>query len=273
MLFKRILTAIIGIPVAVFVINYGEWVFAVTVSLLALLAWHEYYKAMREKQIKVSFSIGLTSIALLMACAWLGNMEETMFVLLLTIFFILAKVILAQQKFTLSDAAYTFLGVNYVGVLFSYLLLLRFIHGAALKTSFGTLSQGAAYLWLAFICTWASDTMAFFVGSLLGRHKLCPAISPGKTIEGAVGGLAGSIIGAIIFGVLFKIAFVHAVGIGLLVGLSAQLGDLVESSIKRFAGVKDSGNLLPGHGGVLDRFDSILFAVPIVYYYVRIILT
>jgi phosphatidate cytidylyltransferase len=273
MLFKRILTAIIGIPVAVYVINYGQWVFALAVSLLALTGWHEYYKIMRQKEIKIALWSGFISIALLMACAWLGNAEELIFVLFLITFITLLTVVVSQQRFTVHDAAFTLLGINYIGILFSYLLLLRYTAASAITVPWGALEQGAAYLWLAFIGTWASDTLAYFVGSQIGRHKLCPAISPGKTIEGAAGGLLGSIIGVAIFSALLKLPLVHAVMIGILVGLSAQLGDLVESSVKRFAGVKDSGQLLPGHGGVLDRFDSILFAVPVVFYYVRIFLS
>ncbi|MCE5284750.1 MAG: phosphatidate cytidylyltransferase [Pelosinus sp.] len=270
MLFKRILTAIIGIPVAVYVINYGQWVFALAVSLLALIGWHEYCKAMRKKEIKTGFGSGFISIALFMACAWLGNAEEMMFVLFLITFITLLNIVASQQRFTLQDAAFTLLGINYIGILFSYLLLLRYSDSVALLTPWGSLAQGAAYMWLAFIGTWSSDTLAYFVGSQLGRHKLCPAISPGKTVEGAVGGLLGSIIGTTVFSAVLKLPLVHAIMLGILVGLAAQLGDLTESSIKRFAGVKDSGQLLPGHGGVLDRFDSILFAVPVVYYYARV---
>lgn len=272
MLFKRILTAIIGIPVAVFVINYGQWVFALTVILLALAGWHEYNQAMQQKEIKLAFFSGLISIALFMACAWLGNVEEMLDILFLMTFVTLLKIIFSQQRFTVQDTAFTLLGINYIG-LFAYLLLLRFSSSEpVLETAWGTLTQGAAYIWLAFIGTWASDTLAYFVGSKIGRNKLCPAISPGKTVEGAAGGLAGSIIGIMIFSFFIKLALGHAVMIGILVGITAQLGDLVESSIKRFTGVKDSGQLLPGHGGVLDRFDSILFAVPVVFYYTKIFL-
>ena len=137
-------------------------------------------------------------------------------------------------------------------------------------TNMGEISAGAAYLWLAFLGTWASDTFAYFVGTYLGKHKLCPLISPGKTIEGAIGGMIGSVIAIMLLGVLFKLPVYHCIIMGILVGIAAPLGDLVESAIKRFAGVKDSGQILPGHGGILDRFDSILFTVPAIYYYMHI---
>ena len=136
----------------------------------------------------------------------------------------------------------------------------------------GTLSAGAVYLWIAFLGTWASDTFAYLVGSKIGRTKLAPLISPGKTREGAVGGLIGTIVTVAVFGSLFQLPLHHLLALGLLVGIVAPLGDLVQSVIKRYVGVKDSGNFFPGHGGVLDRFDSILFAVPAVYYYIQIFL-
>lgn len=161
----------------------------------------------------------------------------------------------------------------YVGIGFSHLVSLRFLQAEQwIHTPWARLQVGEAYLWLAFLGTWASDTFAYFVGSLLGKHKLCPSVSPGKTIEGALGGLSGSILFVALLGMLFQVPLIHGIVLGLLVGLAAPLGDLAESGLKRFCGVKDSGQLLPGHGGILDRFDSILFAVPAVYYYTQIIL-
>lgn len=269
MLVKRILTALIGIPIAVFVINYGGLPFIVAILLLALIAWHEYSVMMKQKKINISYLHGFIAIFLFLGCAAWGNSQESLFVLLLFTFSVFVKAILRQPVFSISEAAYTSLGVLYIGMTFSYLILLRAVNELTyLQTYWGSLSLGAVYLWLPFIGTWASDTFAYFVGSKFGRHKLCPTISPGKTIEGALGGLAGSIWGVLILSYLFKINLVHGIMIGVLVGIAAPLGDLTESALKRFAGVKDSGNILPGHGGVLDRFDSIMFAVPAVYYYI-----
>ncbi|SCM80425.1 Phosphatidate cytidylyltransferase [uncultured Sporomusa sp.] len=270
MLGMRILTAAIGIPIAIYIINYGAWLFAAAVILLALLAWHEFYKMMQAKDIQVHCGIGLMGVILVLGCAWLGNAQELVMVILLVVLATIAKSVVSHAKFGMTDAAFTVLGTLYISLPFAHLLLLRFASPHEyIQTALGALSVGAAYLWLAFIGTWASDTLAYFVGSTLGRHKLCPAISPGKTYEGAIGGLIGSIAGVSIMGWVSGLPLVHTLLLGLLVGFAAPLGDLAESALKRFAGVKDSGNVLPGHGGVLDRFDAIMFTVPVVYYYIR----
>lgn len=270
MLGMRILTAAIGIPIAIYIINYGAWLFAAAVLLLALLAWNEFYKMMQAKDIKVHYGLGLMGVILALGCAGLGNAQELVMVILLVVLAAVAKSVISHAKFGMTDAAFTVLGTLYISLPFAHLLLLRFAgQHEYIQTPLGVLSIGAAYLWLAFIGTWASDTLAYFVGSKLGRRKLCPAISPGKTYEGAIGGLIGSIAGVGIMGWVSGLPLVHTLFLGFLVGFAAPLGDLAESALKRFSGVKDSGNVLPGHGGVLDRFDAIMFTVPLVYYYIR----
>ncbi|QDR80529.1 Cytidylyltransferase family protein [Sporomusa termitida] len=271
MLGKRIVTAVIGIPITVYIINYGTWIFAAAAALLALVAWHEFFKMMAVKNIKVHYLTGFLGVLLVLGCAWLGNAQEFIMVILLLVLVPMVKTVLCHKNYGLVEAAVTLLGTLYVSLPFSHLLLLRFTEpNQYIPTALGSLAAGAAYLWLAFVGTWASDTLAYFVGSTLGRHKLCPAISPGKTYEGAAGGLVGSIMGITAMGMLFGLPAIHTFVLGLLVGIAAPLGDLTESALKRFAGVKDSGRLLPGHGGVLDRFDAIMFATPVVYYYVKV---
>jgi phosphatidate cytidylyltransferase len=119
--------------------------------------------------------------------------------------------------------------------------------------------------------TWAGDTAAYFVGKKLGRNKLAPRLSPGKTVEGALGGLAGSALGASLVNFFYPAASFSMIAIlGLLVGVFGMLGDLFESSLKRTAGIKDTGVIIPGHGGVLDRFDSMIFTAPAAYYFVTL---
>ncbi|WP_245692281.1 phosphatidate cytidylyltransferase [Sporomusa acidovorans] len=267
----RILTAAIGIPIAIVVINYGFWLFAITVILLALVAWHEFFKMMQAKDIKIQYSVGLVGILLTLSCAWLGNAQELLMVLMLILLVGLSQAIISHDKFGVTETAFTIFGTIYISLPFSHLILLRFTDQADyIFTVFGGLPAGAAYLWLAFVGTWASDTLAYFAGSIFGRHKLCPAISPGKTYEGALGGLIGSIAGVALMGwQLLGLPLGHMAILGLLIGVFAPLGDLAESVLKRFTGVKDSGNILPGHGGILDRFDAVMFSVPVVYYYIK----
>jgi phosphatidate cytidylyltransferase len=154
-------------------------------------------------------------------------------------------------------------GILYVGLLLSYLVVLR-------------LESGRDWVFLALLATFGSDTAAFFVGRALGRHPLAPRISPGKTWEGAVAGLAGAIIVCLLFTLpapwRLPIDYVQAIVLGILVSVFGQLGDLAESLLKRNTGIKESGSLMPGHGGLLDRMDSVVFAGVVVYlYYVFVI--
>ncbi|MDR3592794.1 MAG: phosphatidate cytidylyltransferase [Negativicutes bacterium] len=272
MLAQRIITAMVGIAATILIVYYGQWLFALAVLLLTLLAWHEYYNMMVRRQVEIAYYLGMLNIIFIWGTAWLGNSKETVAVILLAAFLLLAKTVISHSRFNLQDAVYTFTGVCYIGLAFAHLVLLRFTdNSTVIATGLGgSQPAGAAYLWLAFIGTWASDTFAFFVGSTLGKHKLAPAVSPGKTWEGVIGGGAGSCLALLALGWLWHLPLLHCVCIGLVIGFVAPLGDLVESAMKRFAGVKDSGRLLPGHGGVLDRFDSILFTVPAVYYYIYI---
>lgn len=171
-----------------------------------------------------------------------------------------SAMVLLYPRFSPQDIAVTFTSTFYVS-LFIYLYLI------------GTLDQGRAWLILLLVCTWSGDTMAFFVGRQWGRRPVAPKLSPGKTVEGALGGIAGSMAAA--FTATFFYTFIPlgwALALGAFIGLATLVGDLVESALKRQAGVKDSGHLIPGHGGVLDRFDSILFTAPLVYHFVVLII-
>jgi len=158
-------------------------------------------------------------------------------------------------EYSVIDAMITAYGILYVGLLFSFLLLLRNLPG------------GIWCVALALVITWACDITAYFIGINFGKRKLCPQISPNKTVAGAWGGLAGSIAGLAAVSLVSPLPVPHLLALGSLGALAAEVGDLVESAIKRYTGVKDSGRLLPGHGGVLDRCDSLLFVAPAVYYY------
>lgn len=273
MLIKRILTAAVGIPAAVYIIHAGEWLFAMAVIVLALLAWREYVLMLHKKSIEIGMLSGAVVTLLLLLCAWCGNSEETLMALWLALVLVLIRTLKRWQEDNppFAAAAFNLFGIIYIGFSFIHLILLRQINTpSAVITGFGSLSAGAIYIWVAFLGTWASDTFAYFIGTAFGRHKLAPSISPHKSVEGVIGGLIGAILAVTIFGYYSSIAISHSLTMGAIVGLVAPLGDLAESALKRYCGVKDSGALLPGHGGVLDRFDSILFSVPAVYYYIKL---
>lgn len=153
------------------------------------------------------------------------------------------------------DIGSTLFGLTYVGLTLSAFVLLR-------QSPRG---DGFIFVVGALVFTWASDIMAYIVGSLIGRHKMVPSISPGKSVEGAIGGLFGAVLMAAIWAWYFKIPLVPALLAGAVSAFAAQVGDLFESALKRDAGVKDSGKIIPGHGGILDRFDSLIFVIPLFY--------
>jgi phosphatidate cytidylyltransferase len=162
-------------------------------------------------------------------------------------------------------------GVVYVGWLFSYLIFLRSLPGDIRVPLFGYhLPQTAWGAWAVLYIiavTWSTDSGAYFAGLRWGKKKLAPRLSPGKTVEGAVGGMFTAGLMSLAWGTWIGLAWYHCILLGVTLGVLAQVGDLCESAIKRDLGIKDFGSLLPGHGGILDRFDSLLFTAPVAYYY------
>jgi phosphatidate cytidylyltransferase len=167
--------------------------------------------------------------------------------------------------------AYGLLGLLYVGALFGSLVLLRGLPGRVVVAPFGAADRGAwLTVWVP-ACAWMTDTCAYLVGRAAGRHKLAPTLSPNKTIEGSLGGFAGAALTGACVGLWIGVPVVHGLAVGAIAGLVGQVGDLFKSSLKRELHIKDFGSAMPGHGGALDRFDSVLFVVPIVYLYLRVV--
>ena len=168
-------------------------------------------------------------------------------------------------------AGYGPFGFLYIGALFSTFVLLRSVPGRVHVAPFGEADQGAWVMLYVAVCVWATDTFAYFVGRGLGRHKLNPTLSPGKTVEGAIGGVVGGLLIGMAFGQWIGLPLPHGLAVGAIAAVFGQLGDLFESALKRELGIKDFGNVLPGHGGSLDRFDSLLFVAPLAYLYLHFI--
>ena len=283
----RIITGIIGIVIAAVVIQFGGVPFAIFAALLSLIAWHEYSAAFYKAGVSTAYIFGALNLILILCCAYLGNVEELLAVLTLGMLAILLLTVLWSLNPT--EAGVSIAGVFYIGLPFAHLILLRFlteerdpleairilsedvnnfIAGGATQL-FSNIDLGCALIWILFACTWASDTFAYFVGSAIGSHKLAPSISPNKTVEGFLGSIFGTTLTGVVVGnFLFGFPLIQMAAAGCLLAIVATLGDLVESAIKRFTGIKDSGFIIPGHGGVLDRFDSIFFTAPVFYYYV-----
>jgi phosphatidate cytidylyltransferase len=274
MLKKRLITALWGVPLVVAMIWFGKpWLFTAFVGVWGLLAVIEFFRLVSKFKVSPLYFFGIiwTLLFIIIRNPLLPDIIEPYFSFNLVvptlfttgIIISLTTLLARKDKFNAFPAwAWTFAGILYAGWMFGYLVSLRGIE------------DGRNWVFLALFCTFGSDTAAFFIGKAFGKHKLAPSISPGKTWEGAVGGLIGAVIVSLFFllptplSLATKLEWWQALILGILVSAFGQLGDLVESLLKRNAGAKDSGNLLPGHGGVLDRMDSIIFTVVVVYYWI-----
>lgn len=259
MTIKRLLTGIILLPLLILLLIKGSpFLFACLILLLCLLGLGEFYR-MALPGLRLEGT--LAAIAGTAAVAFFAGGYAIPFLLPITLFFLGFSLIILFRFEDIARAAQQtaliLLGFCYVPLLIVHLILLR------------TLDQGVNWLLLLMLIVMSNDTAAFYVGSALGRRKLYPQVSPNKSVEGAVGGLLGSIAGTLVA----KFTFFPALRLSdclitaIVIGILGQLGDLFESLLKRSFGVKDSGTIFPGHGGVLDRLDSILFAAPALYYY------
>jgi phosphatidate cytidylyltransferase len=281
-LWQRVFTAAVGIPLALALIYLGGWWLAAATALLTLLALREFYRIIAAAADRASAppappailtAMRLTGylLALLIPAGATLTASPSVTHLALAAAAFLALISAVALRARLTRVATPYLGLP-IGALalpgiLSYVVHLRLLHGPPVVRLGLSLPSGACLLFLVFAACWATDTAAYGAGRAWGRRKLWPSVSPGKTVEGSIAGLAASAVVVAAFGRLFGLELHSALVLGLLLGVTGQLGDLAESKLKRIAGVKDSGSLLPGHGGVLDRFDSFLVNAPVAYYY------
>ena len=248
MLRSRLLVALVGIPVGLAIVILGGPAFLVAGLLLMLVGLHEYYTLTRpyRPNLAVGYLAGLAAVS--GAYVWsMGGFVGGLFVLLGLLF--VWGMGGRMGHHLVGRMSVTSLGVLWIAGAFGHLELLR------------RLDHGMAYVILVIGCSWVSDTFAYFFGRAFGRHRMAPRISPNKSVEGAVAGLIGSVLFALAVKIYSPWLSVRdAALLGLIVGVTGQWGDLFESAVKRDLQVKDSGRVLGGHGGVLDRFDSLLFA-------------
>jgi len=255
MLGKRVVSAVVLIPiVGAGVYAGGFWLLAL-VGLAGLLAGHEFVAMMGSREGVPSHLLVLLLIALFVVGAqWPDLILLRCALGLVSLAALAAKVFGGNASGSLESWALTVAGAAYVGFPLGCFVRLR------------AMDQGMWWMVLALLGTWISDSGAYFVGCGLGKHKLCPRISPKKTWEGVIGGLVSGVVTVVLLGrFLLGLDVGWGIVLGVLLVLGATIGDLAESVIKRQAETKDSGNLIPGHGGMLDRLDSLLFIVPIVY--------
>lgn len=258
---QRIVTAIIAAAIFLPIVIIGGIPIIIAAYILASIALYELLK-MRSLKI---FSIpGVISLAVLWIFLLPKRFDNILYELsfskvefaLLAVLLFLTYTVATKNKFSFDDVAFSIMATLYVGMGFYYFIETRE-------------AGGILYIFYALFIIWATDSGAYFIGRALGRNKLSPEISPNKTIEGFIGGIFCAVIVAIAF-VLFtdiEASLFELVFITIFLSIFGQVGDLVESALKRHYNVKDSGTILPGHGGILDRFDSLLFVLPLIHFF------
>jgi phosphatidate cytidylyltransferase len=261
MYLKRWTTGLIALPFLVFFIYHGEMWFLLLVAAAAELGLWEYFRIVLKQEEKIVAALPLLGFLATGGLLWAAFKGAPDLMAAVLAFNLMAGGLLTVLQFgtqpeTLKTLAKQVLGIAYVPLFVSFLVLIR--NG----------SDGMGWIFYLLFIVFAGDTSALYVGSFYGRHKLSPTVSPGKTIEGSLGGLAANLI----FGALAKALFLPGLTwpqtllFSLIIGAAGQAGDLFESMLKRASQVKDSGALLPGHGGILDRIDALLFAAPVAYF-------
>lgn len=260
----RVVTACIGFLVALLAISLGGYVYDAIIYILTALGWGEMVKMLRKRHIRMPVWMGHLILFLMLLSLSLGLYTWAGLFLGMGFLILFIRYTFLDSRFNFGDLASTIFALVYVGLGMGALLLIR---QDDLLSSFHMPwhmdNWGVISLWLLLFTTWASDTFAYFTGRFLGKRKIVPTISPNKTLEGFIGGFISSILMGLLFAWLVGIPWHFGLMQGLISALLAPLGDLFESKLKRNCQVKDSGVLLPGHGGVLDRFDSLLFVAPI----------
>jgi len=263
----RVIVSLIGIPVLIALVWFGEPWFTVLIAVWGIAASLEFFITVNHRKIPVLTGFGVLWSLLFLLTPYYN--QDFAIPALLTTAIVLPLVYLLfrrskEQSFT--GWVWTIAGILYIGWMLSYFILLRQQQAPEIGNDFGR--NG---VFLAFFATFASDSSAYLIGRKWGKHHMAPAISPKKTWEGAVAGVAGAMIISVLFTLStplqLPLSYVQALLLGLLVSICGQAGDLAESLFKRNMAVKDSSNVIPGHGGFLDRMDSVVFAGVVVYYY------
>lgn len=265
MFLKRLASAIVFALFVVLVIQYGNsWGFFVIVSIFVILSIIEFSRLARLSGSSRLWFITVPITWLICLSAFRANWIDTNLILLMAVVLLsISEIIKSKPSSVLISVSSAIFGIVYIGWLFGrHLILLRHI------------TNGKQIIFLLLGITWSGDIGAYIIGKSFGKHKIFPIISPNKSLEGFIAGIFFGVLSTLILCRLFSfnISLVHIIVMGALLTIIGQIGDLAESLLKRGANVKDSGNLMPGHGGILDRCDSMILITPALYYYLTYIL-
>lgn len=255
----RLISGIILVIVLIATVGYGGDVLYGLLAVISLIGMTELYKVVKVQDKLLGFAGYLAAVGYY-AMLYAGQMQHMMMLTIVFLVLVMAVYVFSFPKYEAEQVMTTFFGLFYVAVMLSYVYQTRM------------LPDGHVVVWLIFLSSWGCDTCAYCVGMLIGKHKMAPKLSPKKSVEGGIGG----IVGAALLGVIFALAmnqwcgaqasplqYAIICGVG---GMISQVGDLAASAIKRNHDIKDYGKLIPGHGGILDRFDSVIFTAPVIYY-------
>jgi len=263
----RILVSVIAIPFIALASYFGGILFLIFVLGIALISFYEFSVLVKNKTaepLTYISMLAITALVLNIYFTWLNYLNLTIIISIVLLIFELYH----NKSSAILNLGVSFLGIFYIGLFSSSILGIRELY----KYSDQLYEQGGFLIISIFVTIWVCDSAAFFLGTAFGKRKLFPRVSPNKSWEGALAGFVFSIF-TMVAGQLFILDFLtttDAIIIGAIIGTVGQIGDLIESLIKRDANVKDSSNLIPGHGGVFDRFDSLLFVAPVIYLYLTV---
>lgn len=260
----RVFVALIGVPLLIVFCILGKIPFLALVIVIGLVSYYEFSRMLRNRHTHAHRLIGYLSVGAIIVNEYKNFIDYHILFLIITLLLLLLE-LFRRKESAVANLGGSMLGIMYIGFFAGAIIDLREFYCASVFTY----SQGG-YLIIAIMATiWICDSAAYFIGSAYGLHKLMPRVSPNKSWEGAIAGFVFSVL-AMIAAHEFILDFMElkdAIVIGIIVGTFGQIGDLVESLFKRDSHVKDSSSIIPGHGGILDRFDSLLFTAPIVYLY------
>lgn len=261
---KRYVGAAILAPFLIFLFIGGVYL-KVLLGLVSLMGMYEFYKVVKSKGINCFYPLGYLACVIYFVFLEYMYSGNNLMYLVIALTFISMCIPVFNNKYNFIDAGITVMGFIYIAMAFSFIVLLE------------QKEYGNYLIWFIFIVSWVADSAAYYCGKTFGKHKLSPIVSPKKSVEGFIGGICFAMIAAAIYGIIISkygvnIEVYHYIIMGLLGSVFGTVGDLIASSIKRYVGVKDYSNLIPGHGGILDRFDSILMVSVVFFYYVTFII-